>query len=208
MVKNVQLVTELHAGEMLPVMKPNVIVRSSKFFSAKYGCTMEVTGKHEVTGRDIVRRHYDGIVRYDALAYDNVPRDVKSGSSLNTYGDSQRVPNRETLISERKASVPEVKTRSVQEYNGYVYTPKYNHREYLEANSLDQLLLPTGANDLCPKCGLITSCQCDKPKLGDTKPMYQPMHEEVPNTGYRIKRIDPVIGTSPAILALNELLAR
>ncbi len=39
--------------------------------------------------------------------------------------------------------------------------PKINRTQWLRDNSIDNILLPTAANYLCPKCGLTRSCKCE-----------------------------------------------
>jgi len=77
-----------------------------------------------------------------------------------------RISNKESLLTERPAIDPRagVKVRRVTAFQGFEYIDKSDaaRREYLEANSLDNVLLPTAANDLCPKCGMTVSCKCDK----------------------------------------------
>lgn len=36
-----------------------------------------------------------------------------------------------------------------------------NRQDWLQANSIDNVLLPTAANYLCPKCGHTVNCKCD-----------------------------------------------
>lgn len=110
-------------------------------------------------GKPILQAY--GLRAYDALAYDKVSASPCTGT------------RKESVLSERPAYInPDTHAgaKVCHPYNrmavehvlaGGVH-PTYNYSAYLEANSIDHILLPTAANDLCFKCGLTVHCQCHK----------------------------------------------
>lgn len=102
-----------------------------------------------------------GLRAYDALAYDK----VSNSPTLGKRKESTLAERREYINPDTHAGAT-----CVQPYNAMAVRhvlaggvhPAYNYRAWLVANSLDNVLLPTAANDLCPRCGLTVSCKCDK----------------------------------------------
>lgn len=97
-----------------------------------------------------------GLRAYDALAYDKV------SASPCTAG-----PN-ETLLKERY-STPEGKVlghsytrKNVESVLAGGTHPTANRRKWLEANSVDNILLPSGGG-VCGKCGYDRHCTCPRP---------------------------------------------
>ena len=133
-----------------------------------------------------------GIKSYDALAYDkvsssptlNVPvgynKPAMPATVVARYivplaqamtrpvvptPASKHVHNTDGLINTKPVDLHDkVKVTRSQVYDGWAYRDDSTRakRAYLESHSLDNILLPTAANDLCFRCGLTVSCKCDK----------------------------------------------
>lgn len=114
---------------------------------------------------------------YDALADDRLP------ASPCTSGTISNPAKNSTLLSERY-STPEGKVL------GHSYTganvrsviaggthPLVNRRKWLEANSLDNILLPSGGG-VCGKCGYDRHCTCPKPVWAGGSPVIRVKPEE------------------------------
>ena len=150
------------------------------------------------------RYQQQGIKAYDLLALDKV-------------SNSPCLPGRNnTLLYERYEKDPHAKIRVSNPYNESAVRhvlaggthPLVNRRAYLEENSMDNVLLPTAANELCFKCGLTINCICHKPIRGKAKPIYQEFRTS-PEQPKRIK-IAPVSGLDTDIFSpgaqLNDML--
>ncbi len=116
-----------------------------------------------IYGNPVLVAH--GLKAYDELARDKVSNSPCTGTRIETVMGER--PTYKNPDSHAGASVCHPYNRAAIEHvlAGGVH-PSYNRRRYLEANSLDNILLPTAANDLCPKCGLTVSCKCDKYRNG------------------------------------------
>ncbi len=107
---------------------------------------------------------------WDSLAYDNVSTRAATGRLT------------ETLLQDRYKT-PEATGESLKPTNGELVRQYYQKsfsskvelvrkvdtmyrrnaevwQAYLQANSHNNILLPTAANYLCPKCGMTLGCRC------------------------------------------------
>lgn len=104
-------------------------------------------------------RQLEGAQSADALAYESVPVRVSRGRRI------------EHLLNEARPAPRKAHSRDVHTAEALLHTlhnadPLPGTREHYLARCYGNVLLPTGANDLCPKCGLTRSCRCGEFKNG------------------------------------------
>lgn len=172
-----QLAIKLVAGEPVKSTPAKIrIPRSSLHFSRLLGAELGSDGYH----------HNEGAAKYDLLALDAIPRDVKSGSTL-TDVSGRHVADTESLLKDRITELVLPESKTYQSYNGFRYTPSAKQLCAIrESNSTDHILNPTGGN-VCGKCGYDKYCKCPKPVWAGGTPVARiipvPIVQSVGNGG-------------------------
>ncbi len=118
------------------------------------------------------RTNSDGSLRrvhsasFDALAYDKVSERPSTGGLTETLlaerystleGSGPTKPTSGELV--RKYYAESFQQTELVRKVDTMYRPS-TRLAYLQANSIDNILLPAAADMLCPKCGMTLGCRC------------------------------------------------